>query len=174
MPRLGLLRNAARWFAVVGAATVALAPLACGSKSNGGGGGVTGPEAFLGTWTPMGQEAGLSVASEKCGTGIEETEAVTSTLTLVQGPASNTIALTTSSGCTITFAVTGNTATAASGQTCTSADDAGETSVEAVDSYMLIANGGTLTSTLTGTITNTKAGKTEMCSVSAEAEYTKG
>jgi hypothetical protein len=132
--------------------------------------GATGVGAFVGTW---GRAGTLALTC-----GIHEYDyPITGTLSIALGTTSDAVVGTASdTGCTETYSVAGNVASAAAGQTCTLVTDAGsQTVLTAVKHTLTVSSDGT---TLAGAASDTVAitgadGGTESCTASSTGSFTK-
>jgi hypothetical protein len=126
----------------------------------------SGPEAFVGTWSRSGTQ------TLTCPTG---TTMVTlkGNLVIALGSSSDTIVVTQPDGCMTTFTVSGNTATAMAGQSCTTTTDAGVTTDATVTTHTLTlsADGSTIMSQSTDAVDKTAT--STMCTRMSSATLTK-
>jgi hypothetical protein len=103
--------------------------------------------------------------------------AITGTLTITSGSSAGTISALGTEGCTTTYSVSGNVATAApAGQTCTVTNNAGGQGVRTNQSHTLTlsSDGASIAEAGTATIVRTDAmGKMTMCTSSSQGTFTK-
>ena len=116
----------------------------CGSSSGGGNG-----APFIGTWT---YATGSTLTPSMCtvlGQTIPPLDLSGDTATITAGASASQIEFVEGTACTIKFTVSGTTATAASGQSCT-LPVSGISAVLVVSSWTLMLSGDTLTAGFSG------------------------
>lgn len=119
--------------------------LGCGSSSGGGNG-----APFVGTWT---YSSGSTLTPSNCtvlGKTIGPLDLSGASVTITAGASASEIDLVEGTACTIKFSVSGTTATAASGQSCTLPVGGGISAMLNVSSWTLTLSGDTLTAGFSG------------------------
>ena len=131
-----------------------------------------GPSAsdFIGSWNRSGSQ------TITCN-GTPTTNSFAGVLTIAAGTTSNQIIGTQPDGCQTTYTISGSTASATAGQTCTIAVTGGSWLVT-VQSHTLVfsgsgGTGSTLAATSSTTIAETVNGTTTNCTASATGTFTK-
>lgn len=138
-----------------------------GGTSVADGGASVGPASFVGMWARSGTQ------TVTCPTGSPTMTTVGGNLNITLGTTSNTIVGTQPDGCAVTYTVSGDTATAAAGQTCNVTLDGGAHETITVTSHTLTlsADGTTLTSMSSSSIDKLATGTT--CTAMASGTFTK-
>jgi hypothetical protein len=119
--------------------------LGCGSSGGGSGNG----SAFVGTWT---YSSGSTLTPSNCtvlGTTIPQLDLTGDAVTITAGASASQIEFVQGTACTIKFTVSGTTATATSGQSCT-LQVSGISAVLNVSSWTLTLSGDKLTAGFSG------------------------
>jgi hypothetical protein len=126
-----------------------------------------GPSSFVGTWA---RSASQTVT---CPTGTPTTNTIAGNLVITLGTASDTIVGTTPDGCATTYTVSGDTATASAGESCTVTLDGGAQETITVTSHTLTlgAGGTTISSTSSSTIDKLATGT--ICTAMSSGTFTK-
>jgi hypothetical protein len=125
--------------------------MACSSSA---GGNLTAAD-FIGTWKY------LSGASTRTCAGVPTTATLSGFITLNQGNAANTVVVL-SNGCTETYTVSGDRASAAAGESCTQTQG-GETVDATVTTDDLMLSGGALVEKGSGSALITRGGQSVTC-----------
>jgi hypothetical protein len=128
--------------------------------------GATGASAFVGTWARSGTQTTMCP-------GGTTTTAVTGNLVITLGSGSGTIVAKQPDGCVTDYTVSGNVASAAAGQMCSTTTEAGVAETITVMSHTLTlsADGTTLDSTGSESLDKTATGT--MCTIMSSGTYTK-
>jgi hypothetical protein len=131
-----------------------------------GGSAAGGAPAFVGTWARTGTQ------TISCPTGGPKTNMLMGNLVIVLGSAAGSIVGTQPNGCVTNYAVSGDVATAAAGQTCSASTDAGMETVTVVSHTLTLSADG-LTLTSMGKETIDKTATMTMCMSMSSGVYTK-
>jgi hypothetical protein len=135
---------------------LALAIVACAACSSSSGSSSSDVSAFIGTW-----QYTSATETDTCA-GQSSTTTITGTFQFQEGTAAGTIEYIGTGGCTLTFNVSGSTATAVAGSMCTQMSG-GETAVETITAFTASLSGSTLTINDSTSAMLTDNGATEDC-----------